>query len=285
MQQIDMQKGLKIDYSSYGIQSENVDCLTISIYPNVISFCEHQLSTYQVVQLCHYQTDVIDSHLFTDHLISSVKHFQATKKKYNQILINYFTPHFTLCPNSMYSQDNMRDILEFNVGEIQQKIVLADDVNTDIKLIYAIDEQLKSTLNQLFPSHHLQHSVTGLVKLMLTADDFQKEQLLISVHENYIEVVLKKNHQLILANQYEYSTANDVLYYVLNIIEQYQLNPLTVNISLVGNMASNSDLVVLLKKYIKFIRFAIGNKKTDWSNISGMPQHYNYLLINRMFCE
>ena len=280
-----MQNGLMIDYSSYGIQSDKADCLTISIYPNVISFCEQQLSTHQVVHLCHYQTDVIDSHLFADHLISSVKHFQATKKKYSQIFINYFTPLFTLCPSSMFSQDNKRDLLEFNVGEIHQQIVLVDDVSTDIKLIYAIDEQLKSTLNQLFPSHHLQHSVTGLVKLMLTADDFQKEQLLISIQKNNIEVVLKQNHQLILANQYEYSTANDVLYYVLNIIEQYQLNPLTVNISVIGNIASNAEIVTLLKKYIKCIRLATGNKKTDWSNLSGMPQHYNYLLINRVFCE
>jgi len=97
--------------------------------------------------------------------------------------------------------------------------------------------------------------------------------------------LLKQDHKLILANQFSIKTQEDVLYYVLFILEQYTLNPLTVNITLVGNIESTSTLITSLKKYIKNIRLGIGHKSTNWESISGSPQHFNYTLINRIFCE
>ena len=76
-----------------------------------------------------------------------------------------------------------------------------------------------------------------------------------------------------------------VLYYVLFILEQYQLNPLTTNITVIGNIETTDELIISIKKYIKNIHLAIGNKNLVWANITGMPQHYNYSLVNRLFCE
>ncbi len=120
---------------------------------------------------------------------------------------------------------------------------------------------------------------------MLQAEEQLKENILLSVHSTHIEVVVKQDQKLLLANQYSIKTQEDILYYVLFILEQYHLNPLTATITIVGNIDTNSNLIISLKKYVKHIRLAHGYKSIDWSGITGAPQHFNYTLLNRLFCE
>jgi hypothetical protein len=192
---------------------------------------------------------------------------------------------FTLCPATFYDPENARAMLEFNAGKIEEHIILNDEVTPDIRLIYAIDDKLKSALDLIFPHHRIKHSLSVLTQLMLHSEELTKEQLLLYVHANHIEIVVKENTKLVLANQFSVKTQEDVLYYVLFILEQYQLNPVTVSMCVAGNIDSNSGLLLTLKKYIKNIHLAIGHKSINWQGVEGMPQHFNYSLLNRSFCE
>ena len=276
---------IKINHSLFGQQNNSADCLVIEISESLIQFCEIESSQNKPVFICNYPIENILKQSLSEHFISAIKHFQFSKKQYQQVLINYFTSQFTLCPISFYNMETNRSMLEFNVGSVADKLVLVDDVSPDIQLIYAIEESLKSTLDLIFPNHQLKHTLSILSKLMLVSEELIKEHIVLSVHSNYIELVVKQEHKLLLANQFSVKTQEDVLYYVLFILEQYQLNPLTANITIVGNINSTSELVTSLKKYIKNIRLALGNKSINWTAVSGTPQHFNYTLINRLFCE
>jgi hypothetical protein len=140
-------------------------------------------------------------------------------------------------------------------------------------------------LNNLFPNHQLKHTQTILSKLFLQEEEFQKDDLLINIHQHCIEIIHKQNGKLVLANQFSVTTEEDILYYVLFVLDQYQLNPLLVSIVLTGNTDSNSSIIKTLNKYIKYIRLATGHKTIQWQALYGMPQHFNYTLLNRLFCE
>lgn len=276
---------LETNHNSFGQLSDLADGLVIELSDSLIKFCEFQFSDNNPLYICHYPIENNLQHTLSQHLINAVKHFQFSKKTYKHVYINYFTTQFTLCPSAFYTIENNRALLEFNAGSIGNTLILADDINTDIKLIYAIDEQIKSTLDQLFPNHLLKHTLTVLSKLMLSSEELVKENIILSIHANYIEVVVKQDQRLLLVNQYSIKTQEDVLYYVLFILEQYHLNPLTVTIKIIGNIDSSSSLINSLKRYIKNINLGIGHKTINWANLKGMPQHFNYTLLNRLFCE
>ena len=276
---------LDIKHSLFGQLSELADSLVIELSDSLIKFCELTKDKLTPHYICEFPIEQNSNQTISTHIINAVKHFQFSKKNYQHVYINYYTSKFTLCPTAFYLAENNRSLLEFNTGNISDNIILVDEINTDIKLIYAIDESIKSTVDLLFPNHQLKHSLTILGKLMLTAEELIKEDILLSIHSNYIELVVKQNQKIVLANQYSVKTTEDVLYYVLFALEQYQLNPLTTNIMVIGNIETTDELLVSIKKYIKNIHLAIGNKNLIWTNITGMPQHYNYSLINRLFCE
>lgn len=276
---------LETNHNSFGQLSDLADGLVIELSDNLITFCEFQFSENNPLYICHYPIENALQYSLSDYLINAVKHFQFSKKSYKHVYINYYTHQFTLCPSAFYNIENNRALLEFNSGEIGSNIILTDDINTDIKLIYAIDELLKSTLDQLFPNHLLKHTLTVLSKLMLSSEEFAKDHIILSIHSNYIEVIVKQDQKLLLANQYSIKTQEDVLYYMLFILEQYHLNPLTTHIKIIGNIDVSSPLINSLKKYIKNINLGMGHKTINWSNLKGMPQHFNYTLLNRLFCE
>ena len=276
---------IRINHTSFGQSSNLANTLVIELSDTLIQFCEMESTQNKPIFICDYPIDNILKHSMSEHLISAIKHFQISKKKYQHVYINYFTSQFTLCPTSFYNPELNRSMLEFNIGSISNNLLLVDDVNTDIKLIYAIDESIKSTLDLIFPNHQLKHTMSVLSKLMLVSEELVKEHIILSIHSNYIELAVKQNQKLLLANQFSIKTQEDVLYYVLFILEQYQLNPLTANITIVGNLDTNSEIITSLKKYIKNIHLALGNKSINWSGVTGTPQHFNYTLINRLFCE
>lgn len=282
---MNMSADILLNTNSFGKLSDSTDTLVVEILDNGIMFCEMDTTQNQPLWVVNYPFESIIEMSLGEHLINAVKHFQFSKKQYNKVLVNYVGKLFTLCPAAFYSTETTRAILEFNVGEVGNSIVIADDINSDIKLIYAIDEQLKSILDKVYPQHQLKHSLTVLSKLMLSAEEFAKDDVVLSLQNNCVELVVKQGHKLLLANQYAIKTQEDVLYYLLFILEQYQFNPLFVNIIVMGNVDANAQLIISLKKYIKNVRLAKGHKTINWAKVEGMPQHFNYSLLNRVFCE
>lgn len=280
-----MSTALQLHTTTFGKTSETADCLIIEISTGNIAFCELNASQNTLLFVCDYPIDPSSNLPLNEQLLASIKHFQLGKKNYNNVYVLMSHAQFTLCPINFYNSENLRSMLEFNVGNINQQLIESDDISRDIKLIYAVNEQLKSTLNSLYPNHHLNHSVSVLAKLMLSSEELIKENILLAIHGDYIEVIVKQDQKLILANQYTVKTDEDVLYFVLFILEQYQFNPLFVNLTITGNINSDASLITSLKKYIKNVRLVRGHKSLNWQNVNGMPQHFSYTLTNRLFCE
>jgi hypothetical protein len=280
-----MPADIQINTNAFGKVSESGDSLMIGLSASGIYFCELNSANNSILFAAGFPFDTNVNTTTTEYLISGLKHFQLSKKNYKAVLVNYFDKHFTLVPVNFYDPANLRSLLEFNVGPVANKIIVTDDINADIKLIYAIDEALKSTLDTLFPGHRLKHTLSVASRLMLSADELLKENILLSIYNDHIEIIVKQNQKLLLANQFSIKTQEDVLYYVLFVLEQYQLNPLLVTITVAGNIDSNASLLSSLKKYVKQVRLAKGHKTLNWEHVTGMPQHFHYTLINRLFCE
>lgn len=272
-------------YQSFGQSANSANTLVIEYSKQSFYFCELQSDINAPSFITSVVIDIQSTKTLVEQFSLALNHLGFHKKKYEQVWIDVVDEEFTLCPEVLFDVDNARAILEFNCGDSKQKPLLVDDVNPTIKLIYTIDEELKSLFDKLFPQHQFRHRMTLLNRLMLNAEEFSKEDVLVSINEQSISIILKQQQQIVLANQYQIKTNEDVLYYLLFIMEQYQLNPSTVKISLVGNLDATSELISLIKKYIKHWRLAIGHKAINWDALKGMPQHYNFTLINRLFCE
>lgn len=280
-----MSAAIHTNHSTFGTPSEQADTLVLELSPYGIDACELDSRESRPLYTVHADIDDHSPLAVKEQVISMIRHFRFSQKSYRAVYINFFTGLFTLCPTAFYDEDNKRQILEFNAGPTGDAVILHDDIIQDIRLIYAIDEQLKSTLDLLFPNHHMKHSLSVLSQLMLHSEDLAKAQMLVHVHDSYIELVIRQDGKLVLANQFGVRSTEDILYYILFALEQYQLEPSKAELTVTGNADSNSELILSLRKYIRHLRLAMGSRSINWQSLEGMPQHFNYSLINRIFCE
>ena len=168
---------LEINHTSFGQPTDLADSLVIELSDSFIQCCELQSEQNTPLFICNYPIDTIINHTLSEHLINAIKHFQFSKKTYRHVYVNYFNQQFTLCPGAFYKSENNRSLLEFNTGTTADKLILCDDINADIKLIYSVDESLKSALDLIFPHHQLNHSIIEIQIL---------KGLMFQIHQNIL---------------------------------------------------------------------------------------------------
>lgn len=269
---------------SVGQPANKADGICLELSESSLSLCETELATSKALYISGYYQEA--SFGTPGSLIAEgLKATRLQLKPYSKISVNYTGRQFTLVPAAFFDEKDARELLEFNCGDTGAGIILSDEVNADIRLIYSIDEALKSTIDRLFPNHHLRHTGSVLAKLLLQSDELANEQVLLHMDKGSLFITIKKDGQLQLCNHYQVQTDEDILYYVLFVLEQFGLNPATVKVSLSGNTETDSSLAKALKKYIRHVRFANGSKLIKREEIASLPHHYYYTLLNRPFCE
>lgn len=274
-----------IAHQSFGQASALADTLVIGFSRYDMSFCEIQSETNTILNVQSQLVDTALNQSMTEQLTLALNQLGFMKKTYRHVMVNVIDDVFTLCPVALYDEANARNLLEFNCGNTASKPLITNNINASVKLFFCMDEEVKSFFNRVFPHHHVKHQITILSHLFLTSEEFNNQQLLLSINENSINIIFKHQQQLVLANHYQAKTNEDVLYYLLFVMEQYQLDPASTTLSVIGNIAATDELLIQLKKYIKQVRLAVGHKAINWQLVTGMPQHFYFNLTNSIFCE
>ena len=94
-------------------------------------------------------------------------------------------------------------------------------------------------------------------------------------------VVLIKDGKLFLIQSYTYQTADDVLYYLLNIAEQFQLSITETQVEVSGILDTKSHEFDYVEKLFKQISFSDLKEDNLFRNYIGeYPPHYFTPFIN-----
>lgn len=280
-----MAEDIKIDNSAFGMPSAEADTLIIEVSKTDYAFCEYNSKKNKLLFAATHHIDFNSIEKPEEQLIRGLNLFQLSKKNHTNIFINHHHSNFTLCPEPFYNINNGKELLEFNIGNVDQQIIKTNDINNRIKIIYSVDENISNLIDAIFPQHQSKHTLCVLSQLLLTYEDLTHEDVLVYIKDDSLSLLIKNKQTLLLTNTYAIKSTEDILYYLLFSLEQYELNPLFVKIVLIGNINTASPLANSIKKYIKHVRFGIGNKLIDWTEVKGMPQHYYYSILNRLFCE
>lgn len=208
-----------------------------------------------------------------------------SKTNYKTILVNWIGNHFTLVPSSFYDADRAKEMLDFNVGGTEGELVFTNDVD-DIKLIYSVPAELKTAIDKIFPNHNFKHIGYSSMKLFFSHFQLKNADVFLNLHPGQTEVLIKKDKKPVLYNMFKTQNDEDVLYYLLFSIEQFDLNPLTLKLFISANKETNSSLFTAVKKYIKHVDFTVSDKLIIRKEaFEQLPHHYYFSVLNRLLCE
>lgn len=232
-----------------------------------------------------FASSIKDVQELNNYLIQFLSEHDLSKQHFKTIYVNWIDNHFTLLPASFYEPEKAKDLLEFNIGEMLEETVITNDVD-DIKLVFTIPNEIKKTIDKLFPSHDLKHIGYSTVKLFFNHFQLKNADLFLNIHDGQTEIIIKKDKKLVLYNVFNTLSDEDILYYLLFSIEQFNLNPNLIKVAVAAKRETSDALFLAIKKYIKYVDFAVSDKLIiRKEELEKLPHHFYFTTLNRLVCE
>ena len=90
---------------------------------------------------------------------------------------------------------------------------------------------------------------------MINKNNSLKRKLYINVQKDFFDVIVIDGKDLILNNSFCYLNSKDFMYFLMNIYEQLKLNPEIHELTFMGLVGYDSELLIQAKLFVKNINF------------------------------
>ncbi|HTL82312.1 MAG TPA: DUF3822 family protein [Bacteroidia bacterium] len=192
------------------------------------------------------------------------------------------TERFTLVPSAFFESDKAKEFLGFNHPLTDADEISSDQLrNADTRLLYANEKELMRQVRKLSQAR-IHHHLSSLIERTLSVNKAKTgRRALVHVQRERFDLVISEGGKLILANTFQYQTSEDLIYYLLFSCEQLKMNPDQMEVDVVGEIAADSSVVMLIRKYVRNV--SLGASPVDAKFAKGFeqfPSHYHYALFS-----
>lgn len=214
-----------------------------------------------------------------------LNNYQLLQRKFGKVSISILNKEFTIVPEAYSSSTDLKDFLAFSSGNSEIPKPLFHLVK-NVKFCYFFDQELFQFLEKTFANALIKHAGALDLELFFSNHSLLNCNLFLNINDGLIELSAKDKNDLLFYNVFSYENNEDVLYYLLFLMEQFNLNPLSTKLLIGGQIPTNDPLVLSIKKYIKQVNFVVHDIGIKLEGeLSKLPQHYYFNLLNQHLCE
>lgn len=183
-----------------------------------------------------------------------------------------------LIPSQLYQKESIPSYLQLIHGDAINQIIETEAINVTPQITVAtkIKRSLMDTVNSNLMMITLHNTTKVFVESLLSPDRPYNHSLLkLQLYNQEMLLGLVYNRQLLLCQLYSQNSAEDILYHLLNILQQYNLRPEETTLELSGMLEIKSPLFDNLKKVFPRITFDFASQElTVLNDFSKHEKHY-----------
>ena len=206
------------------------------------------------------------------HLKEIVKKHYSNTNVPAYLFYNFFES--SLIPKEFYKVQKEAEMLE-PIFDYSANATILTDESDDLMNIYAVPSGLHQFI--LENNIHWKHSGTCQHSL----DD----NVYCIFYNNALKLVLHKNDQVHLIQQFGFRSAHEAAYHILNACRQCDIQPSEEKLVIAGMIDQDSPMFKELRKYFNEITFA--EQETPVTKniaLSAYPDHFFHHLISQLAC-
>jgi hypothetical protein len=213
---------------------------------------------------------------------------EMLKLPYRTTKIVFTTPHFTLIPSKFYDDKSRLAYFE-NLTSVSGSEQFEFDIIKSIEShnLYLVESSLVTAMKSTFPQAQYHHYLTPLIQgYQKIATRRDGHQVFANIRDGQVQVLFFDGKDLIFANSFPFRTPQDLVYFILNIYEQFKLSPEVTPLSISGSLTEDSDIFKYIYRYIRYITF-VGTPPyfRFGQQFTGIPQHFYFDLFSVKLCE
>lgn len=210
------------------------------------------------------------------------------KFKYRQVVYMDGGHRISLIPQPLYREDSLAGFFSLNHKLLPSEKLHADPVKKiEAYLLYSLPGQMQRDLEKHFPEVKIRYAVTAFLEgINIQYKSDEGPTVFIDVDDEHMKIAVQDKSKLSFCNIFEYKTDEDLLYYLLFVSEQLELNPDKTDYYFSGYLFKNSELFRLIWKYFRNTWFM---KRLDVFNYTHhfqeVPEQQYYNLSALPLCE
>lgn len=236
--------------------SENYN-ISIWLLSNGFVFCIYSQEKNCVVHMSDLQP--FDSDVAVNLRLMFERN-ELLKLRYKDVCVVYEARNYILVPYVIFDKQDVSGYWMLNFGKEPdaEHRVLTDYISmNESVLIYPVLEKILNEVKSIFVDAKIYSQQTLMIADALFKSKSENNEVLsVCVNDGFFDAVLADRGNLLLANSFDCRTADEFLYFVLNIFEQFRLNQQTSGIVLSGQVGENDVRMAELKKYVKRVSLA-----------------------------
>lgn len=230
--------------------------LSIQVSLNGLSFCLLDTVANSVVasdevifhkELTPFQTLAELKKLLEDNKIQQIG--------YSEVVVIHRNNLFSLVPRPLFKPDEMANYLKFNAKILANDLIAYDEIEEhDFVNVYVPFVNINNYIYELFGEFIFKHHGTVMVQSLLNEKISSKAPMCyVHISEQQLDITVISNKKLLLFNNFDFTTKEDFLYYLLFTMEQLRLDPEIVQLRLFGDVEEGDHLYSLCYDYVKHI--------------------------------
>ncbi len=250
--------------------------------------------SYSVYDISDNKIQILVSMQFSNatNKFDEIEKFFASENisdfNFENINVVYATKKVTIVPDAIFDEDYAKTIFATNhkIND-DEEIKFSKLSKSESVIIYSVERKLIEFLDKLLSNYTLYPQSFPFIETNLTKTKISempnRQRMLVQVFEDFFEILIIDKAQIVNYNTYNYKSANDILYFIVNTFEQLGLSQNDCEVDFTGFIEQDSIVVIYLKKFVRTVYFeSINRDYKHFYRFQEFAPHYffNFLNIN-----
>ena len=172
-----------------------------------------------------------------------------------------------LVPKDFFNEENCLDYLKFNSRLLKNDTASFDYIEEfEVHNVFITYGNVTNYLIEKFGSFEFFHYSTVLLKKLYSDTPKDKiARIYVNINKSYLNIIVFKGKELNYYNTFDYESKDDILYFILFVIEQNKLINNETKMKLIGEEKIIKNYYDYLSKFIKNLEMK--NTEYDIENI------------------
>ena len=263
------------------------------------SFSEHNLPDYDLVlqvneRSCAYSifdhgnNRFIALESYGAPLPGVIGRNQWLEKPLKSVSVIVENNRSALIPSVLFEESAKHTFLNFSVEpEFDEKVLFDRLTRLEIVNVFGVNNTLHDQIVRYFREAKICHVSSLLIESlwMNFKNLITDKRIFLFVREEAFNMLIFEKKQLLYSNAFHFRAPEDFVYFVIFVMEQFNLNPEEIPVTLLGNIYTKTPHFDLIFKYIRNIDFAFRSESSNYSYVfDDVPGHSFYPLLNPVLC-
>ena len=262
--------------------------LSIQAGLNGLSFCILDTVRNKFIALSHKN---FEKDLLIDDLQKSVNEYidsnELLNKPFKSTRIIWLSDKCTLIPDELFDEKNLKKYFEFN-----QKLDELDEIHykklkyNESYSVYTIPNQLAGLFCKKFNNISFYNQQIPFINNILFKHHSETKKAFLHINVDFIDIGISQDSKLLFYNNFRYKTDHDLMYFIMYIYDQLNLNTDNTELIISGIKDKKSVFFSKLKDFIRHIKFDKLPDEYSYSyTFNKIPEHTFANLFNLYLCE